>query len=278
MIPPVRAGALVVALAALAAPALAQTVVVDPDVPDAAATAPPVVDPAAPEAPARRPRFWSRFTAVVGGTLAMAGSDFQGQRRFTEFAEEGRIDADYSRAVGPGFDLGLEYRLGRRIGAAASLSLVSRDASTVYEAAIPHPLYLAQPRRATGSVDGLSYSERAFHFDLVYRLDRGRLRYGVFAGPSHVRVSSELIERVQYQHAYPFDEVQVTAVPRGTFSGSALGFNVGAELDYRWRRRLGTLLLVRYYRANVDMPQATDDVAAVKAGGLQIGAALRLFW
>jgi opacity protein-like surface antigen len=256
VIPPVRAGALVVALAALAAPALAQD----------------------PPARARRPRFWSRFSAVAGGTLALAGSDFHGQRRFTEFVEEGRIDADYSRAVGPGFELGLEYRLGRRLGASASVNLVSRDASSVYEAAIPHPLYLGQPRRATGSVDGLSYSERAFHFDLFYRLDRGRLRYGVFAGASQVRVSSELLERVQYQQAYPFDEVQVTAVPRGTFGGSALGFNAGAELDYVWGGRVGTLLMARYHRATVDVPQATDDVVALKAGGLQIGAALRLFW
>jgi hypothetical protein len=275
VIPSVRAAAFAVTLAGLAAPALAQTVAVIPSR-DGAGTSPPAVHPAG-EGPGRRPRFWSRFTAVVGGSLALAGSDFQGQRRFTEFVEEGRIDADYSRELGPGFEVGLEYRLAGRVGASASFNLLSRDASSAYEAAIPHPLYLGRPRHATGSLGGLSYDERAFHFDLFYRRDRGRLRYGVFAGATQVRVTSELLERVQYQQAYPFDEVQVTAVPRGTFGGSALGFNAGAELGYVWRGRVGTLLMARYHRATVDVPQAIDDVVALKAGGLQVGVALRLY-
>jgi hypothetical protein len=247
------------------------------DMPDASPVQPappaPVEDDRRPRAPRRA---GSRLSAFVGGTLAAAGSGFEGQRRFTEFAEEGRIDADYARETGPGFELGLEYALGRHFGLAASFNLVSRAVSSTYTASLPHPLFLAQPRQAAGSADGLSYQERAFHFDLLFRSEQGRLRYAAFAGPSHVRVESDLLEPPQYRHAYPFDAVEVTAVPRASSRAGAFGFNVGAEVDYRIGTRLGAALLVRYHQVRSELPQTTEDVVKVDAGGLQVGLGLSI--
>lgn len=250
---------------------------IEGDAPDS-----PPLEPAAP-APveeARRPRAprraGSRLSAFLGGALAAAGSGFEGQRRFTEFAEEGRIEADYAREAGPGFELGLEYALGRHFGLAASFNLLSRAVSSTYTASMPHPLYLAQPREASGSADGLSYQERAFHFDLLFRSEHGRLRYAAFAGPTHVRVESDLLEPPQYRHAYPFDAVEVTGVPRAAATAGAFGFNVGAELDYRIGSRLGAGLLVRYHQVRSELPQTTEDVVKIDAGGLQVGLGLRI--
>jgi len=259
-----RAGLLSLALGALAGPALAQ---VEPAPPA------PVEDADRPRAPRRA---GPRLSAFVGGTLAAAGSGFEGQRRFTEFAEEGRIDADYARETGPGFELGLEYALGRHFGLAASFNLLSRSVSSTYTASIPHPLFLGKPRPASGSADGLSYQERAFHFDLLFRSERGRLRYAAFAGPSHVRVESDLLEPLQYRQAYPFDAVEVTAVPRASARAGAFGFNVGAELDLRFGHRLGAGMLVRYHQVRTELPQTTEDVVKVDAGGLQVGLGLRI--
>ena len=247
------------------------------DTPDSPPLAPappaPVEDADRPRAPRRA---GSRLSAFVGGTLAAAGSGFAGERRFTEFAEEGHIDTDYAQQTGPGFEVGLAYALGRHFGLAASFNLLSRTLSSTYTASIPHPLFLGRPREASGSADGLSYQERGFHFDLLFRSERGRLRYAAFAGPSHVSVESDLLEPLQYRQAYPFDALEVTAVPRASARAGAFGFNVGAELDYRFGSRLGAGVLVRYHQVRTELPQTTEDVVKIDAGGLQVGLGLRI--
>jgi len=228
----------------------------------------------APPPPARR-GWASRLTAFAGGALVTGGPGFAGQRRFTEFAEEGHIDADYSRGTGPAFEIGLEYALGDRFGVAASLNLVGGGTSTTYDAALPHPLYLGRPRRATGALDGLSYGERTLHLALTYRRPRGRFRYGAFAGPSYGSVRVELLDRVQYQQSFPFDEVQVTGVPPVAHRGGGFGYNLGAELDYRLGPRLDAVLRLRYHRLGPDLPETAGTVD-IDAGGLQVGAGLGL--
>jgi hypothetical protein len=245
-----------------------------PETPDPSGSAAPPADDDQP--PAKR-GFASRFSAFVGGALATGQAGFQAERRFTEFAEEGRLDADYSRGVGPAFDLGLEYALRPGLGIGLHFNAASRDASSTYDASLPHPLFLARPREVAGDVDGLSYTERALHLDLAYRGGTGRLRYGVFAGPSYASVRAELVERVQYQQAYPFDAVQVTGVARSSQSGSGFGFNVGAEVDYRVGGHAAAALLFRYYKVSPDLQDSAGTVE-IDAGGLQIGAGLRFFF
>ena len=252
-----RLGVFTLAAGLLAAPVRAQ----DPD--DAAPAAAPAV---------RTPRF----SAFVGGGVALGNASFEGQRRFTEYAEEGSLDADYARGSGPGFEVGLDYAVGRHFDIGLRFNAVSRDASGDYEAALPHPLFLERPRRASGTVDALSYSERAFHLQLGYRMGTGRWRLGVFAGPTYGSVTSELVDRVQYQQTYPFDEVQVTTLNSGRYTGKGFGFNVGAETDYRLGGRAAAALLVRYHRLSPDLPDSAGTVE-IDAGGLQVGAGIRFF-
>jgi hypothetical protein len=242
----------------------------------AAEPAPPATGAEPAAAPGGPGRTWSRLTAFASGALATSGASFHGERRFTEFAEEGRIESDYARGAGPGLEVGLEYALGRRFGLAASVNLLGRGASSSYDGSLPHPLYLERPRRVSGTLDGLSYRERALHLGLTWRAERGRLRYGVSAGPSHGRVSAELVERIEYRQAYPFDEVQVTTVPRATHRGSGFGFNAGAELDYRWRPGVAAALRLRYHRFGPDLPDAAGTVD-IDGGAFQIGVGLRFF-
>jgi hypothetical protein len=239
----------------------------EPDTPPAEA------DDAPP--PRARRGLASRLTAFAGGALVTAGAGFAGERRFTEFAEEGRLAAGYARGTGPAFEVGLEYSLNDRLGVAASLNLVGGATSTTYEASLPHPLYLGRPRRASGALDGLSYGERTVHVGLTYRFRRGRMQYGLVAGPSYGSVRVELLDRVQYQQSFPFDEVQVTGVPPVAHRGGGFGYHAGAELGYRWRPRLAAVVRLRYHRLGPDLPDAAGTVD-LDAGGLQVGAGLRL--
>jgi hypothetical protein len=217
----------------------------------------------------------SRLTVFAGPGLIAVGPGFSAQRRYPEFAEEARIDSDYDRGTGPALELGLEYEIGPRFGVAVAFNLTGGGASATYAASLPHPLYLDQPRRARGTLETLSYGERAVHADFWYRREQGRIRYAVFAGPSYGSVKAELVERVEYQQTYPFDEVSVTSVPRGTHRGGGFGFNLGAEMDYRWRSRTAAVFRLRYHRLGPDLPEAAGTVD-IDGGGLLIGVGLRL--
>jgi hypothetical protein len=90
-------------------------------------------------------------------------------------------------------------------------------------------------------------------------------------------VTTELLDRVQYQQSYPFDEVQVTSLTRGHYTGKGFGFNAGAETDYRLGARVAAALLVRYHKATPDLPDTAGEVE-IDAGGVQIGAGLRILF
>jgi hypothetical protein len=238
---------------------------------------PPAAAPPPPEAaPATAPHGAARFSAYIGGALVVANSPFHAELRFTEFAEEGRLDADYARGLGPGFELGLAFAPRPRFAVSVHFNALSRDASNDYEAALPHPLFLGQPRRVTGTLDGFSYTERTVHLDLAWR-GGGKVRYALFAGPTYANATAELAQRVQYAQTYPFDTVQVTSVTRGALGGDGFGFNVGGELGYQASSRAAATLLVRYHRATVELNDAAGEVE-LRAGGLQIGAGLRFFF
>jgi hypothetical protein len=235
-----------------------------------AAAAPPPAPP-----PAREPA-WPRVALHLGGAAATGAEGFRAERRFTEFAEEAHLRADYARGLGPGLDVGVDVGFGRALALNAAFTLQRRGVSASYEAALPHPLYLARPRAVGGSVADLAYSETAVHLSAVLRRQGGRVRYGLFAGPTWARVAPELVERVQYTHAYPYDAVEVTGLPRGRESGSALGFHAGGTLEYRLRSRVAVALLVRYYGFTPELPDSAGTVE-LDGGGVLAGLGLRVF-
>ena len=244
-----------------------------------AAAAPPEApepeEAAAPEA-VPRPPLCPSLSLHVGGAVAAGTEAFTGQRRFTEFAEEGRVETDYARALGPGLDLGLDLGFGRHLGVGLAYTYQSRGVSARYDGRLPHPLYLARPREVSGTLEELAYAESAVHLALHARQQSGRLRYGLFAGPTWARAEPEIVERVQYQHAYPYDAVEVTGVPRARASGSGFGFNLGGTVEYRAGRRLAAALLVRYYGFTPELPEGAGTVE-LDGGGVLAGAALRIF-
>jgi hypothetical protein len=224
----------------------------------------------------RRPPRWPRLSLYVAGALATGSAGFSAERRFTEFAEEGRLDTDYERALGPGLDVGADFAFGRFFAVSAAYTLQRRSVSADYEGALPHPLYFARPRAVTGTVDGLEYAESALHLGLAVRREAGSLRYGAFAGPTWARVEPELLDRVQYRHAYPYDSVEVTGVSRGRTSGSGFGFHVGGALEYRLHPRLAAAAMVRYYAVSPALPDTLGAVE-LEGGSLLASAAVRFF-
>jgi hypothetical protein len=61
-----------------------------------------------------------------------------------------------------------------------------------------------------------------------------------------------------------------------TVSDSQIGFNVGADLTYRFANNFGVGAMVRYARATAGLTLDDGSALDVKVGGFQIGGGLRI--
>jgi opacity protein-like surface antigen len=235
-----------------------------------AAAAPASAQAARPPRPPREVRVW------MHGGFVPAASDFTGTQTFTEFAEQGRIDAQYHQDAGPVFELGLGVGLRRRLAVSAAGSFGRRDGTGSFSAMLPHPLYFGASRAASGRFRGTSQREKALHLDLALRGGSARWQWSAFAGPSLLSVRAELVQRVEYTQTYPYDTVTVTATPLAATSDHALGFNLGAGLDWRLARHAAIGTQVRFSHATVSLEPTPADRVEIGAGGLQVTGGLRL--
>jgi opacity protein-like surface antigen len=201
---------------------------------------------------------------------------FSGARTFTEFAEQGRIESQYTEDPGPAFETGLTWRFGRRLGVSAAMTFGRRDEGGSFAATLPHPLYFGVPRRVAGDFGGGAQRETAVHLDLAFLGGAGRVQWSAFAGPSLIRLQADLVQRVDYTQAYPFDTVTVTGTPLATTRGRAVGFNVGAGVDWHMARHVAIGTQLRYSRATVGLEPTAEDRVDVVGGGVHVTGGLRL--
>lgn len=219
-----------------------------------------------------------RVRIFLNGTFAATGLDFAESRKFTQFAEQGTIDAKYKEKTAPGFEGGLQFRLTSHLGVAASFSTTKRDGSASFSAALPHPLYLNEHRPASGDVGDLSYKENAGQLDLVLTGSRGSWDFVVFGGATLFNVTADLVKRIDFSQSYPYDSVTVTGVPKTSASDSPVGFNAGGGLGYRLSPHFGLGAQVKFSRATAKLVPSEGNMLEIDAGGLQVAAGARIFF
>lgn len=220
-----------------------------------------------------------RVRIVLNGAFDTGSLDYAESHTFKAFAEEGKIDTEYSTSTGKGFELGLHWRFKGHLGVMASVASTNRDGTASVSASLPHPLYLNQPRQATTTQEGLSYRETTIHVDFVYTISSGKsLEFFLFAGPSFVKVKSDLVTQLNYNQSYPYDEVTVTGVDLSNVSNNVVGFNVGAGLDFRIGKNFGLGAQVRYTTASVKLAPPEGSTISIDAGGFQAAVGVRLFF
>lgn len=217
-----------------------------------------------------------RFTISAYGIFAPPSVDYSATRTFDAFAEEGSIATDYEAGKGPGGELGLTYRFSKSFGVAVAGTLVTRDTTAAYSTRVPHPLFLNRDRTAEGAVD-VEYQETAGHLDVVYLGGSGSLDFALFAGPSLVNLSAELLGDPVYSQSYPFDTITVTNVPARKIEDSGVGFNAGASLGWRFSDSFAFGVQGRFTRASMKLAPGVDAAdVEIDAGGFQVGAGVRL--
>jgi len=218
----------------------------------------------------------TRFEIRLDGALAASGLDYDGTRVYPEAQESVRVQTRYSAESAAGFEVGLRFDVTPAFGVAVTLGRFVRDVSGDASASVPHPFHFDRDRALAGSVGGLTLDETVGHFDLVYSVGAGALELSVFGGLSAFKVEAELVTRVDYAHAYPYDEATLTGLPAATFDDSPLGFNVGLGLDYAVSTAVGLGARARFARASATLGPDADNRAEVDVGGLQLAAGVRI--
>jgi hypothetical protein len=213
----------------------------------------------------------------LNGLYNVSSLKYSDSRTFTEFTEQGTLDTQYEAKSAFGFEGGLQYNFIKHLGLAASFASVTRDASGSYSASLPHPLYLDRPRSASGEAASLEYKETVVHSDVVVGGRSGSLRFGVFAGASFFNVKADVLERIQYDHTYPYDTVQVTGTPVQKAEDSPIGWNAGASFDYALGARFGLGVQGRFSRAKAELATGQGTVK-VDVGGLDVAFGVRIYF
>jgi opacity protein-like surface antigen len=216
-----------------------------------------------------------RGRLFLNGTLGLTTLDFAESWSFREFVEDASVDAGYSAEPGPGFEVGLQYRIVSRLGLRASFAVSEYDELASYSASLPHPLYFDSPREADGEIEALTLREQVAYVDLVVTGEAGPFDLAVFGGVALVEVEGHLLERIDYSHSYPYDTVTVDDVPTTVVEDSPVGFDAGVSVDYRLGRHLSLGAQLRFSRATAELSHPDRETIEVETGGLQAAAGVR---
>jgi hypothetical protein len=194
---------------------------------------------------------------------------------FEDFLEDATFTADHEIDADVFYDGGLTIRIAGGFMAGLAVSYFSGPDATAVQAALPHPFFFEQPRSVSGESGGLKRTETGVHILFGWVAGTDRVEVMVTAGPSILKAEQDLVERIEYTHAYPFDEAQFTGVARQRVSETAAGFNVGADVTWRFARNVGLGGLIRYSHGTVDGLTVAGSPVSFDVGGLHAGGGLR---
>jgi hypothetical protein len=228
-------------------------------------------------APAAAQTWPERVHVSVNAAFQAATNDFSDRFEFERNLETGSTEVDYRVQGGFIFDGGVGFRLWKNLGAGVALSQFTRGDAAPTTSSIPHPFFFNQPREVTGDATDMTRTETTVHVQAMYLWNpAGPLRVVLSGGPSFFTVKQDLVTEVIVTEAFPFDTAEFGSVQRSEESGSAPGFNVGADVMWTLSRQVGVGGLVRFARTSLDLDAPGDRTISVDAGGVYVGGGIRV--
>ena len=218
----------------------------------------------------------------ANGGYQVTKTDFTDTVDFTLFAEDGDFKADYQVAAGPLFDVSGGVMLGRYGAVGVGVSRFRTQDDAAVTARLPHPLFFDRDRIVSGTASSLTREEIAVDVQAIWILPIARhFDLSLFGGPTFFIVEQDLVTSVSNTETFPFDTTTFDAANAQRQSQSGIGFNVGVDFTYFLQAagpgaRVGLGTLVRFSRASIDFASEDGDTIAVDAGGIQVGAGLRV--
>jgi hypothetical protein len=150
-------------------------------------------------------------------------------------------------------------------------------------AAIPSP-YFYNIHGIAGSVTAspLTRKDRAIDLSAVYSIPLGRsARLRVSGGPTYFHVDADMVSAIGYDQAasalIPVNVVAISSYLHQPVTGSAWGFNAGADLSVFFSRHFGVGGIVGINRGAVTIPEPLSaNNAELTTGHVEIGGGLRV--
>jgi len=278
---------LILALTLAATPALAQATGATTDGnPAQPVVARPALDPAA-AAPTRQARPVAPAAAMptamqhgyfnVNGGYQGTTNAFTSAWSYPSNLETASVTARYSVKPGVLIDVAGGVRLWRDLSIGAAVSRYDRSDFASLSASVPHPFFYNQPRSLQATSPGPKRTETAVHLQAMWSFAAGsRIQLGVSGGPTFFTVRQTFISAVSFAEVYPYDTISISNTSTGTQSASKATFNVGGDLTCLIYKQIGVGGMVRFSGVTVGFKAADGSALLVKAGGLQVGAGLRV--
>jgi outer membrane protein with beta-barrel domain len=224
------------------------------------------------------PQPIDRIYVSVNGAFQTGGDNFGETVTFRENAEDGRFTTDYEVKSGPALNVSVGVGLWRNIGVGVGVTRYSKNTPTAFSASVPHPFFFNRPRDVEGEVGGTKREELAVHVQArATFVPNRRIQAVVFGGPSFFTVKQDIVNDFEITETYPYDTATFSRGITMKVDESKIGFNVGADVGYFFTRQVGVGGSVQWAAATIDAPASSGTGSFdIKAGGLQVGAGLRL--
>jgi hypothetical protein len=177
----------------------------------------------------------------------------------------------------PFLDIGGGFRVAGNFGVGFSYSRLSATGAALVAAQVPSPVYYDQPRTASATVNDLEHVENGYHFQALWMLPvTDKFDIVISGGPSLFSLTQGAVTSPQITEVgSPYSSVNMT-VSQTTTTGNQIGFNLGADLTFRFANNVGVGAMVRYASATVSLTSDGGDTSDVKVGGFQFGGGLRI--
>ena len=218
------------------------------------------------------------FVNVNFGLQVRSATSVSTSQTFSLYDETGTVkSAQTIDAQAPFFEVGAGVRLFGNFGVGVAYTRLSTSSGADVTASVPSPLVYDSFRSATATVASLDHVEQAYHFQLIWLLPiTDRLDVTFSGGPTAFRLKQgTVLTPTVAEVGAPYTSVNLTTTAADT-TGSRMGFNVGADLSYRFANHLGVGAMVRYSGRTFGLTPTGGSKIDVKVGGLQFGAGLRL--
>lgn len=203
---------------------------------------------------------------------------FTSAATFTEFVEQGRTTAKQTIATGPVYGGGVTVRTWRTLLLGAAVSYYSKVSSAQVDAQLPHPFLFDHPRLVSATAAGLKRTEIGTHLIIGVILPAtDRLHIVISGGPSVFQVQQDLVSRVTYTHAYPYDEAQFTGVTTQRLKDQPIGYHAGADVTAKFSQHVGVGGTLRFARGKLTSTVG-DEALSFDVGGLYAGGGLRFMF
>jgi hypothetical protein len=197
---------------------------------------------------------------------------------FTIYGKPGTLATAQTIDTGASYiDFGAGVRVSGNFGLGFSYSRSSTDGSALVNAEVPSPVVKGQPRKATSTLAELEHIEKSLHFQAIWMLPvTDKFDVVLSGGPTWFHLSQGVVTTPMiWEVGPPYTTVNMTT-SMVTVSDSQIGFNVGADLTYRFANNFGVGAMVRYARATAGLTLDDGSALDVKVGGFQIGGGLRI--